>query len=116
MSVDQSIHSKDETILFETISNDIIEKGYSITPNALPIDLTRLLLQQIMELPTENFKRAGIGTDKEHQINELIRTDEISWITNNSEAKIILVLRGGLRCFVLTNNITSSMGKSWIPS
>jgi SM-20-related protein len=88
LSVDQSIHSKDETILFETISNDIIEKGYSITPNALPIDLTRLLLQQIMELPTENFKRAGIGRDKEHQINELIRTDEISWITNNSEANI----------------------------
>ena len=52
----------------------------------MPDDLSSLLLQHITELPDEYFKRAGIGRAKEHIIDELIRTDEISWITSNSEA------------------------------
>jgi SM-20-related protein len=86
LSLAQTIHSGGDTTLFESISNDIIEKGYSIRPYALPTDLTRLLLQHIIELPTEEFKRAGIGRTKDHQVNDFIRTDEISWITNNSNA------------------------------
>jgi SM-20-related protein len=72
--------------LFEIISNDIIDKGYSIRPYALPESLTTLLLQHITEMPESNFKRAGIGRAKNHIINDFIRTDEISWITGNSEA------------------------------
>jgi len=86
LSLDQTIHSESDSTLFESISNDIIEKGYSIRSNALPTDLTHLLLQHIIELPTKSFKRAGIGRVKDHQVNDSIRTDEISWITNDSEA------------------------------
>jgi SM-20-related protein len=82
----QTVSSDDDTTLFESISNDIIEKGYSIRPNALPNDLTSLLLQHIVELPSENFKRAGVGRTKDHQVNDFIRTDEISWIINDSQA------------------------------
>jgi SM-20-related protein len=76
----------EDTTLFESISNDIIDKGYSICPNALPTALSSLLLQRIIDLPTENFKRAGIGRTKDHMVNDFIRTDKISWITNDSEA------------------------------
>jgi SM-20-related protein len=86
LSLVQSIHAGGDRTLFESISNDIIEKGYSIRPNALPTEITRLLLQHIIELPTENFKRAGIGRTKDHQVNDFIRTDEISWITNDNQA------------------------------
>jgi SM-20-related protein len=79
-------HFSDDTSLFESISNDIVEKGYSIRPYALPENLTSLLLQHITELPDENFKRAGIGRAKDHIINNFIRTGEICWITNNNEA------------------------------
>ena len=72
--------------LFELIANDVIDKGHSIRPYALPENLTALLLQHITELPSENFKRAGIGRAKEHTINDFIRTDEICWITGNSHA------------------------------
>jgi SM-20-related protein len=82
----QTVSSDDDTTLFESISNDIIEKGYSIRPYALPNDLTSLLLQHIVELPSENFKRAGVGRTKDHQVNDFIRTDEISWIINDSQA------------------------------
>jgi len=72
--------------LFALIANDIVDKGYSIRPYALPENLTSLLLHHITELPDENFKRAGIGRAKDHIINDFIRTDEICWITENSDA------------------------------
>lgn len=86
MSLVQTTHSGDDIPLFESISNDIVDKGYSIRPYALPENLTTLLLQHITELPDEHFKRAGIGRAKDHIINDFIRTDEICWITSNSEA------------------------------
>lgn len=76
----------DTSTLFECISNDILDKGYSISPYALPKKLAALLLQHITELPSKKFKRAGIGRAKDYLINDTIRTDEISWITSNSEA------------------------------
>lgn len=72
--------------LFEMISHDLIEKGYSIRPYALPEQLSNLLLHHISEMPESNFKRAGIGRAKGHAINDFIRTDEISWITTETEA------------------------------
>ncbi len=79
-------HLSNESLLFKSISNDILSKGYSIHPNALPEHLTSLLLQQWIELPKEGFERAGIGRGKDHIIDDFIRTDEVCWITNNSEA------------------------------
>lgn len=75
-----------ESLLFESISSDIRSKGYSIHPFALPESLCTLLLQQFTELPKTSFERAGIGRGKDHMINDLIRTDEIHWITNSNEA------------------------------
>jgi SM-20-related protein len=101
LSLVQTIHSGNDTTLFESISSDIIEKGYSIRPYALPTELTRLLLQHIIELPTDNFKRAGIGRTKDHQVNDFIRTDEICWITNNSKASIAwLTWTEGLQAYL----------------
>jgi len=79
-------HSKEDSMLFDLITNDIVNKGYSISHYALPNELTTLLLQHITTLPKGNYKRAGIGRAKEYSISDVIRTDEISWITNNSKA------------------------------
>lgn len=73
-------------ILFETIADELIEQGYSIRPCALPADLASLLVNCIADLPEDNFKRAGIGRAKDHIINDFVRTDEICWITGNSDA------------------------------
>ena len=78
--------SADDSSLFEVISTDISDKGYSILPDALPEKLSTLLLRHITELPKESFKRAGIGRAKERAINDFIRTDEIVWISDNSKA------------------------------
>ncbi len=86
MSLPQVTHFDDNTSLFESISNDLVDKGYSIRPYALPENLSSLLLQHVSEIPNENFKRAGIGRAKKHVINSFVRTDEICWITDNSQA------------------------------
>ncbi|WP_338067986.1 2OG-Fe(II) oxygenase [Shewanella japonica] len=78
--------SNDNASLFESISNNIVDKGNSISPYALPKDLTNLLLERITMLSEENYARAGIGRTKEHTISDSIRTDEISWISGDSEA------------------------------
>ncbi|MBA6296669.1 2OG-Fe(II) oxygenase [Colwellia sp. MB02u-9] len=86
LSLVQSSLLDDDLSLFESIANNLVDKGYSISLDALPKNLTSLLLQQINELADENFKRAGIGRAKDHVINDAIRTDEICWITGNTEA------------------------------
>lgn len=78
--------SNDNTSLFDSITKDIFDKGYSINHYALPKELTTLLLQHITELPKDDFQRAGIGRAEDHEISDFIRTDEISWIINNSKA------------------------------
>lgn len=86
MSLAQPTYSGGDSSLFESISNDIVDKGYSIRPYALPENLTSLLLQQIADMPSTQFKRAGIGRAKDHNINNFVRTDEICWITSNNDA------------------------------
>lgn len=86
MSLAQSKNSAVDGALFESIAKDVIDKGYSVRPYALPIKLTHLLAQHIIDLSGENFKRAGIGRVQDHMINDFIRTDEISWIINDNEA------------------------------
>jgi SM-20-related protein len=86
LSLSQSLFPGDSTTLFESISTDIMDKGYSIHPNALPENLASSLLQQVTALPDDHFKLAGIGRAQDHMVNDFIRTDEICWITNNSEA------------------------------
>ena len=75
-----------DTVLFENIANDISSKGYSINPSALPEHLCYALTEHIKQMPTTNFKRAGIGRATDLTVNDFVRTDEICWISGNSNA------------------------------
>lgn len=86
MTLPQTTNSDSDDLLFESIASDLVDKGYSIRPYALPKNLATLLLQHITQLSDEKFKRAGIGRANDHTINHFIRTDEICWITGNSDA------------------------------
>ncbi|GGF55127.1 2OG-Fe(II) oxygenase [Alteromonas lipolytica] len=64
--------------LFEGIAQDLIQRGYSIIPNALSPALTSRLSAYAME--TIDFDPAGIGRASQFHQNEFVRTDEICWI------------------------------------
>jgi SM-20-related protein len=76
----------ENTHLFEAIAGNLIEKGYSINPMALPPDLTQNLLQQVHSMRDAQFKSAGIGREQDHALNQFVRSDQICWIEGSSEA------------------------------
>jgi SM-20-related protein len=77
--------SLDET-LFALVAQDIEKQGYSIRPGALPEALANSLLVHQQTMDAAKFNNAGIGRGDEYLKNELVRTDEICWITGNTEA------------------------------
>lgn len=84
MTADDS-SATDET-LFALIARDLQEQGYSIRPGALPEALAHTLFHHQQTMEAEKFKNAGIGRGGEYLKNELIRTDEICWITGDTGA------------------------------
>lgn len=73
--------------LFERIADDIQAKGWSVIPNALPIELSAALLAQLRTPDTERFAPAGVGRSTDHVLNPFARRDEICWIEGRTEAE-----------------------------
>lgn len=72
--------------LFRRIAEDILHKGYSINPMSLPQDLTETLYVHVVQMNSQLFSSAGVGRDRQHMINNFVRSDEICWINGDSEA------------------------------
>lgn len=71
--------------LFARIADDLNKRGYSICPAALPMDLAHRLYEYQQSMDAEKFKDAGIGRGDAFMKNNFVRTDEICWITGESE-------------------------------
>lgn len=72
--------------LFETISDDILTKGYSVNVSGFDMSLASSLLDSFYALPTSNFEHAGLGRSEGHRVNDFVRTDDICWITETDQA------------------------------
>ncbi|MGY5453235.1 2OG-Fe(II) oxygenase [Agarivorans sp. MS3-6] len=72
--------------LFALIAQDIEKRGFSIRPAALPEVLTSSLFEHQQLIEADKFKHAGIGRGDTYLKNEFVRTDEICWVTNDSQA------------------------------
>ncbi|NVK43627.1 MAG: 2OG-Fe(II) oxygenase [Oceanospirillaceae bacterium] len=73
--------------LFDRIADALIESGYCVLPDALPEDLTRNLYHYVQQLDDDDFRRAGIGRDQEHQLDRRVRSDEIRWLSPDKPAE-----------------------------
>ena len=71
----------DITDVFDDIASGLVDKGYIVLPAALPTDLTDALYLHMKSLHEDKFRRAGIGRENLHHINDFVRTDEICWLT-----------------------------------
>lgn len=71
--------------LFSRIAFDLRDKGYSINPAALPMALAHDLWSHLQQMPSGQFEAAGIGRQQHYHQNGFVRSDDISWITNNTE-------------------------------
>ena len=86
VQIDDDRGAGDSRHVFETIAADLLEKGYSIKPNAVPTHLLSELWQQLRSMPQHQFDRAGVGRQQAHTINSFIRSDAISWIERDTAA------------------------------
>lgn len=77
---------KNEPFLFQLIVEDLILQGYSILPSALPPDLLNTLSCYQQNLTPHKYADAGIGRQEDYTKVKSIRSDEISWITNDFNA------------------------------
>ena len=77
---------------FEQIADGLAEQGYAVADYFLDIREVRAILS-IKEFQDwfGHFKKAGVGKDQDHQVNESIRGDYIKWIDNSSSPPAIEV-------------------------
>lgn len=76
----------DSDQLFARIADDLLAKGYSINPCALPAGLADDLLLHLHAMSERQFAPAGIGREQDQVLNRLVRKDTICWITGESAA------------------------------
>lgn len=78
-------NNNDET-LFGLIADDLERQGYSIRPGALPEGIASALHAHQHYLSESKYADAGIGRGDDYLKTEFVRTDEICWITGESDA------------------------------
>lgn len=84
--VDSHSGEGENTHLFETVAMNLLTKGYSINPNALPQELSESLWVHLQNMPNANFDKAGVGRNKDFRLNNFVRNEEICWINGESDA------------------------------
>ena len=83
---DPRFDASDRDPLFETLAQDLTDKGYSINTNALPNGLSQQLWDLQQSIPQAGYKKAGVGRRKDFNLDAFIRKDEISWIDDRTNA------------------------------
>lgn len=75
---------------FEEIADGIANDGYAVADRFLNADEVKAILStKEFQDSLGHFKKAGIGKERNHQINEAIRGDYIKWVDNNSSPEPI---------------------------
>ncbi len=69
--------------LYDTIADALVENGYLILPSAMPETLTQDLYHHLRAHRDDEFQRAGIGREQDHQLHGRIRRDQIRWLSRD---------------------------------
>jgi SM-20-related protein len=77
---------------FEQIADGLAEAGFAVVDNFLTTgEVDAILDLDIFHDGVVNFKKAGIGKERQLQINESIRGDYIRWIDKNGAPQPVKV-------------------------
>lgn len=71
----------EQTLLHESIADQLNTSGFSINACAIPLELARALMEAAKAEP---LKPAGIGRGTDQTVDHRVRKDHISWITSES--------------------------------
>ncbi|WP_276368014.1 2OG-Fe(II) oxygenase [Chryseolinea sp. H1M3-3] len=71
--------------IFENIANGLAENGYAVVDHFLSDEEVKNILGlKEFKSGLDHFKKAGIGKNQSHHINESIRGDYIHWVDKSS--------------------------------
>lgn len=73
--------------LFDEIADGLTERGFVVLPLALPPAVSEALLLRVTALGDDAFRRAGVGRERDFQLNRFVRSDEIRWLTSADAAE-----------------------------
>ena len=83
--LDSANHRDGNEELFGRISNELLDTGYSVNIDALPIALANQLYLNVSAMKAGSFEEAAIGRDQDHMRNVFVRSQRLSWIAIDSE-------------------------------
>lgn len=78
--------SSGDDALFRRIADDIERQGYSIRPGVLPEAIAGPLYAHQQSLDETTYIEAGVGRGDRFLKTEFVRSDQIHWIAEDSEA------------------------------
>lgn len=97
---------------FEQIADGLAETGFAVVDNFLTTsEVDAILDLDIFRKGVVNFKKAGIGKERQMQINESIRGDYIHWIDKNESPPEVRVYMDRLQdlCGFLNQSLYLSL-------
>jgi len=90
---------------FEPIADGLAERGFAVMPGFLtPAEVQAIVRLNEFAGHNTTFKKAGIGKDRQKQINEAIRGDYIQWIDKNNASPELTVYLERLQALTLFLN------------
>ncbi|MES2674750.1 MAG: 2OG-Fe(II) oxygenase [Pseudomonadota bacterium] len=69
----------------DNIADALVECGYLVIDDFLPVDLLQGLMTHFLKLDTDVFKSAGIGRQANFHVQGQIRSDKIHWLESNTK-------------------------------
>lgn len=77
---------------FDAIADDLATHGYAVADQFLSQrEVQAILSLEDFKVGVEYFKKAGIGKQQQHQINESIRGDYIQWLDKQNAAPELMI-------------------------
>lgn len=74
-----------ESPLFENLITDLTEKNWAVAEFLFDTGTLEQLQKRLVEKMDEGeLRKAGIGNQTQHALNEAIRSDQIGWLENDS--------------------------------
>ena len=71
---------------FDQIARALRTDGYIVLPAPLPPATLGGMLRHFKSIDRDQFKRAGIGREDDHQLNRFVRSDRIFWLDDANPA------------------------------
>ena len=84
--VDRDAAEAHQQSVFGAIADGLVQQGFCVLPNALPLPLAEALWHYVHTLPAQKFMAAGVGRQSDFAQNQLVRRDQICWIDGSSPA------------------------------